>query len=265
MATARDLCTQALKGCGVLGVGQTALYEDMNDAFVSMQQMMKQWQARRWMVPGLRTVTKVGNNQISNKIGAGQYYNVPRPNHIESAWVRIIAPGGSPGVSGDYSSDFSGDFNVYSAATGSSANDVDYPLQQIMSYENYGRIALKGLNSFPNYFFYDQAYPFGNVFIWPIPTSQYGIYLVIKDLNVVPDTLNDTMVIPPEYEECIVLNLIIRLCIMNYDRKPPDGIVALAKVALNTLKTENAQIPTLISPIGRGQFGSYNIYSDTGW
>ena len=57
---------------------------------------------------------------------------------------------------------------------------VSYPLLPIWSYEDYARITLKDLNTFPQYFFYDGAFPFGNVYIWPIPSNQFEIDLVVK-------------------------------------------------------------------------------------
>jgi hypothetical protein len=57
---------------------------------------------------------------------------------------------------------------------------VSYPLRRITSWENYAQIALKELNTWPSYFFYDGAFPYGNVYVWPIPSNQYEIHLVVK-------------------------------------------------------------------------------------
>ena len=40
--------------------------------------------------------------------------------------------------------------------------------------------SLKNLNSWPQFFFYDNAFPYGNVFIWPIPSPQYEVHLILK-------------------------------------------------------------------------------------
>src|SRR5512135_328839 len=111
MTTCRDICTMALKEAGVLGVGQTALAEDINDTFTLLSRMMGQWQNRRWFVPGLTDVSAIGNSLRSNKIGPGQYYNAIRPDKIQAAYFIQLNTGSSLTVS--------------------------YPLKQIFSYENY--------------------------------------------------------------------------------------------------------------------------------
>jgi len=156
VATARDFITLALKEAGVLGVGQTPLPEDLNDAFVLLNRMLSQWQKRRWLVPNLIDVSAIGNSAKSNLIGPGQYYNSLRPDKIQAAYFKQLN------------------------GAGGGSNQVSYPLIPIWSYENYARIALKELNSWPQYFFYDAAFPNGNVFIWPIPTSDFEIHLIVK-------------------------------------------------------------------------------------
>lgn len=154
MATARDFVTLAMKSAGVIGIGQTPNAEDINDCFTILNQMLNLWQKKRWLIPNLIDVSAVGNGQISNLIGPGQFYNSLRPDKIQAAYFKQL--------------------------TGSVPNDVSYFLKPIWSYEDYIRIGLKNLNSWPSYFFYDGAFPYGNVFVWPIPSSQYEIHLLVK-------------------------------------------------------------------------------------
>lgn len=151
--TARDFVTLALKEAGVTGVGQTPLADDINDSFTILRRMMARWQKKRWLVPNLIDVYATGNSAKSNLIGPGQFYNTLRPNNIQAAYFKQLNGG---------------------------SNSVSYPLRAIFSYEDYSRIALKDLNSWPSHYFYDAAYPYGNVFIWPIPTNQYEIHLIVK-------------------------------------------------------------------------------------
>src|SRR5882672_5802065 len=144
MTTMRDIVTLALKETGVIGLGQSPLPEDINDGFTVLSQMLALWQVKRWLVPGLTKVTAVSNASISNQI---------RPDKILAAYARQLNTGGLI---------------------------VSYPLRPIWSYEDYARVTLKDLNTFPQYFFYDGAFPFGNVNIWPIPSNQFEIDLVVK-------------------------------------------------------------------------------------
>lgn len=153
MTTARDLVSMAAREAGILGVGQTLLTQDINDCGTLLMRMLAQWQVRRWLVPGLTEVSAVGNNLKSNLIGPGQFYNAMRPDKILGAYFIQTNTGQQP---------------------------VSFPLQAIWSYEDYIKVGLKTLNSFPQYFFYDGAFPNGNVYIWPIPTPVYEIHLLIK-------------------------------------------------------------------------------------
>jgi hypothetical protein len=256
MATALDIVNQALKACGVFGVGQTPLAEDVNDGFTLLKQMIFQWQGRRWLVPSLFDIARTGNNLVSNPIGPGEFWDTTRPDKISAAYLRLNGTAGS-----DFNGDFNGDFGPSGAPSSSS---VDYPLQQLFSYEAYSTIALKGLNSFPNYFFYDNQVPVGNVFIWPIPNAQYEIHLILKSPFTIPAQVTDTLIFADEYQEALWTNLAIRMCVA-YAMPASKELVTLAKVSLDTIRNSNTQIPTLIVPAKYNNFGngSYNVYSDT--
>jgi len=169
MATAREFVTLAMKEAGVIGVGQTPLAEDINDCFTLLTRMLNFWQKKRWLVPNLIDVSAVGNGAISNLIGPGQHYNSLRPDKIQSAYFKQLTS--SSGFSSGFDSGFGGSEDT---------NTVSYFLNPIWSYEDYIKIGLKNLNSWPTNYFYDGAFPYGNVFIWPIPSNQYEIHLIVK-------------------------------------------------------------------------------------
>lgn len=151
--TARDFITLAMKEAGVLGVGQSLLAEDINDGFTYLRRMLSLWQRKRWLVPMLYDLSVVGNGEKSNKIGPGQYWNAPRPDRIAAAYIVQRNTGSTP---------------------------VSISCRILQSYEDYSRLAVKNLTSLPYLVFYDGAYPYGNVFFWPIPNSQYELHLILK-------------------------------------------------------------------------------------
>lgn len=236
MTTALDIISITLREAGVLGVGQTAGAEDFNDCLRTLNGMLAQWQRKRWLVPFLTDVSAVGNNLISNPVGAGQTFNTPRPDKINAAYVRL--------------------------SNQSPTNPVDYPLEQIFSYEDYSKVALKSLNSFPSYFFYDAHYPYGNLFIWPIPSNIYTVHILVKGAMQTFATAQTAFAFPPEYEEAIRYNLAVRLRPL-YQLPPDMTIIALAKAALNTIRMANVQVPTL-SLGNSGGSDRYNVFSDQG-
>lgn len=168
MGTARDFLILALKEAGAIGVGQTPNAEDINDSMTLLTRMIAQWQKRRWLIPSLMDVVAIGNNRISNPIGAGQYYNAPRPDKIRAAYIVQRNTGQNP---------------------------VSYPLYPIWSYEDYSRITLKQLNTLPCRFFYDAAYPNGNVFVWPIPNETWEVHLIIPSALGFATTIDEGLII----------------------------------------------------------------------
>jgi hypothetical protein len=277
--------------------------------------MLSQWQKRRWLVPALTDIKANGNGLKSNLIGPGQYYNSPRPNAIKAGYMIQLNTG---------------------------LNPVSLPLGQIFSYEDYALLALKNLSSLPEGYFYDGAFPYGNVFIWPVPSSIYEIHLIVQcaigfdtavsagtiltpgaayvdgvyavvpltggtgtgataDITVagglvtvvtpnnagngyvINDTLSAGAIIgggagfayqvtglvgsldsefnmPPEYEEAIHYNLAIRLGTM-YQMPLDRSQITLAKIALNTIRVSNTQVPRLLMPGGLGKGRSFNIFN----
>lgn len=151
--TIRDIVTLALRAAGVTGLGQDPLPEDINLGYTLFSRMLAQWQVKRWLVPGLTDISAVADGSISNKIGPGHHYDAIRPDKINAAYFVQL--------------------NTQNPV-------VSYPLRPIFSREDYARLSLKTLNSFPGWFFYDGAYPDGNVFIWPVPSNLYEIHLVVK-------------------------------------------------------------------------------------
>jgi hypothetical protein len=236
MTTALDLITGAMDDAGIIGVGQTPLAEDTNKALSRLNAMIAQWSRRRWLVYHLIDIVFTGTGALSYSIGPGGDISVNRPDRIEAGYFRQLA--GLPG------------------------NNVDYPLAILQSREDYNQIVLKTMASVPAYVFYDSDFPLGNIFIWPLPNSTYEMHLSVKPALQSFPTLDTAFVLPPEYEECIRLNLAVRLRVA-YQLGPDAGLIALAKVALNTIKNTNAQIPLLQMPSDLVRGNIYNVFSDT--
>lgn len=235
MTTPIELINLALKQSGVLGVGQTASAEDTQDAFKIMNMMLAQWQTDRFLVYHLVTNSTVCTGQESYTIGIGGDFNIPRPDRISSAFVRL---------------------------TGQTApNQVDYPLTLLQAREDYNRIAVKQQGAMPTALFYDSGYPLGNLYPWSVPDDQFSLYVTtyaqLQKFATVAEVIN----MPPQYEEAIMWNLAGRLRPM-YGMQPDPTINGLARASLNSLAGSNAQIPTMtLDPIIASR-GKYNVYSD---
>lgn len=238
MTTALDILNLAFKDAGILGVGQTLLDEDVNDGLTRMNMMIAQWRVKRWLVWHLVDKSVVSTGAQSYTVGPGGDIDVPiRPDKLESAYFRML-----PGANGTQA--------------------VDYPLQMLFSREDYSRITLKTLVSFSQCIFYDNAYPLGSIYPWPLPqASLYEVHIVIKETLSEFADLTSQFTFPPEYLAALHYNMVIRLRAAY--RMPEDpGFNGLAADAMQTIRAANAQVASLVMPDNLVRPGVYNIYSD---
>lgn len=241
--TLGDLCTEALKECGYIGVGQTPLAEDLNGAWMRLQWMLQQWERKRWLVYHLVHLSKTSTGTQTYTIGPGGDIDTGagsvRPMKIESAFLRQL--------------------------TQSQPNQIDYPLAILQSREDYDKIALKQLQSFPGWIFLDSDWPLGTIFAWPVPQANiYAVHVsIIAQLPMSFATQASVFNIPFEYYNAMLFNLAIRLRpkyqIGTY---PGDPLPGLAKDALAVLRGANTQIAKLQMPADLLRPGIYNIFSD---
>lgn len=222
---------------GVLGVGETASAEDTNTAQAFLQDIVNQWQRKRWLIFSLLDLFVLSTGAESYTVGPGGDIDTIRPDRLEAAYLRQNVP--------------------------SQPSPVDYPLDILQSREDYSRIPLKKLGSFAQRIFYDSAYPLGSIFAWPIPNANiYEVHIIVKNQLDPIASLPQTLQLPPEYEAALVYNLAVRLRVA-YQLPVDPGIVGLATDALNLIRNANAQIPRLTLP-GRltRPGGKYNIFGD---
>ena len=211
------LINLALKLCGVTGVGIDPSAEDSNDALTLLNMMLAEWQTKRWLVYSLVDTAFASTGAESYTVGPGGNFNIARPDRLEAAFFR--------------------------QQVGTPTSQVDYPLQLMQAREDYNRILLKTLTTFPQFIFYDAAYPVGNVYLWPVPPANlYEIHITTKAVISAFAALTSTVTLPPNYQNAIVYGLAERL--LTLYRMPPDpAITGIAKGSLESLRLSNAQIP----------------------
>jgi hypothetical protein len=233
--TPRDIIELALKTANVLGVGQTASAEDINDAFNLMNMMMAQWQRRRYMVYQLVEKALQATGQVSYTVGPGGDFDMPRPSKLEFAYFR---------------------------QTVNTLLPVDYPLTILRAREDYDRISIKNLNAFPQYAFYDAGNPLANLFVWPVPNNQYEVHITVMLQLQQFANLSDQITLPPEYKAALMWNLTLEL--YPFFGLPVNDVVkAKAEASMRIIEEANAQIPLLQMPTAlRGRSGAYNVYGD---
>lgn len=238
MSTVNDFLVLALTDAGILGQGQIATAEDIQNALVRVNYMIGQWNRKRWLVYNLTDISVTTTGGESYTIGTGQQFDTPRPDRLEDGcFLRQVASGNS--------------------------QQIDYPLELLSSHEDYNRIRLKTMGTWPSIMFYDSNWPVGTIFAWPVPQANlYELHILVKHQLTAFTSLTQTINLPPEYLAALTYNLQVRLRVAY--RMPADpAMISLAKDALNVIRGANVQVPTMKMPAAViGAQRGYNIYSD---
>jgi len=234
--TFSDLITLALKNAGVIGLGQTPAAEDMNDACQLMNDMIAQWQQRRYLVYRLVEQSVPCNGSQYYTIGPGGDISCPqRPAALNAAFARQTVN------------------NV--------PNQIDYPITILPSRETYSQIAMKSLQSFPQWAWYDADTPLGKIFVYPVITNQFTLHVNFREQLQTAVSLTDVITLPAEYKMAIQYNLAVLLA-PAYGLSVNPDVKEQAKAALETMRTINAQVPTMGMPTVLRSGVHYNIFSD---
>lgn len=247
--TVSDLVGMALRQIGIGAMGTTASAPDTADGVMHLNLMLGQWQRRRWLVPNLIDIFCPSTGASVYSVGPGGDINMDtRPAQVMAAYARLLV-GAQASHDGDFSgSDFNGsDFDTESdgLATG---NPIDYPLTAIPSYEDYASLSLKGLKTWPNYFYYNPAFPLGEFRPWPIPPADvWEFHLIVPEVLSTSLKETDNINLPPEYWDAIMWSLAARMA-PSYGQEASPTVIAAAKAALSTIRSANMQVPTLGMP-----------------
>lgn len=264
--TAGDLIGFVLRASGINGVGQSPLAEDTSTGLGFLRMLMAQWQRKRWLIWHEQEVSVLSTGARYYTIGAGQDFNVGRPDKIHAAWVRL-QPFSNPvdrsrpyGV-GPYGV---GPYGRYSAAN-TGTMPVDLHLSIIEAKEDWASITIKNLSSIPAAVFYDSAFPVGRVYFWPVPiAAHYEMHLVVKGSLPVYAALTDPLNLPDEYIEALVWSLCVRMQ-MGYGLPARPDHVAAMKQATETVKMANSQIGLLSMPAAlSGRRGDVSSWAGRG-
>jgi hypothetical protein len=229
-----DLIAAALRRAGILGIGQEAANDDLRDGFQELNMMLAEWNTKRAHVFGMDDYAIQCTGARSYTIGPGGDFDIVRPDRIEAAYIRQ-----------NYQAD----------------NPVDFPLTILNSREDFARIGLKDLESFPSLVYYNPSYPLGELFVWPVPQAIYQLHIVTRTQLIGFSTPADTIALPPQYLGAILWNLAYRLCLLY--RVDPGAVEKQAMASLNAIVNINVEVPVLVMPSGvRSANGIFNIYGD---
>lgn len=229
-----DLISLSMRTAGVLGVGQVALPEDLQDCSTVLTLLMQQWRQKRWLVFRLnweivplimgKGEYTVGVEPTNDIVTDGDF----RPANIQSCYLRL------------------------ETGPGPNSFPVDFPMQILHARQHYDRIRLKTLQSWPSTVYYDPIVPDATLYVWPIPVqTNFALYIAWQQaIDFVSEEPSDpelTDTLPAE-TQLALLYAMSELNIINYKLPPDPGISAAARSALNVLRMTNFALQPLQMP-----------------
>lgn len=235
LSTPLDIITLALRTSGAIGVGQTPLAEDTNDAFDVLNTILTEWQLNRWLVYDLVEAIHTATGAVSYTVGpTGDFvFTGQRPDKIDAVFARLIS---------------------------SSADTYLYPY---MSRESYDRVISKSTAGIPYAFFYDPGLTSnGTIYLYPAPSASYSIHVQGKASLGQFATLEETITLPKIYITALLWNLSAELrpiFQLPADQQITTKAVATLQSAINSI----AQIPQAVSPTQSNRAGIFSQMAET--
>lgn len=238
MPTPQRIINLAAKDAGILGQGQTLSAEETMDAYDTLNDMVSQWQRKRWLVYHLVDLSVVSTGAQSYSVGPAPA-NIqisPRPDRLEYAYNRQLI--------------------------NSTPNQADYTLRILESREDYSSIVMKKIGNFPYCIFYDTDWPNGTIYPYPVPLANlYEIHIIVKAVLSTFTSLSQQITLPPEYNAALRWQLALRLC-PSHGREPSKMLLGLAREGLQVIRGANMQVKRLTMPSELLRPAVYNPYSD---
>lgn len=227
-----------MRKIGVIGQGEVPTAEEGVNGMAALNAMLDAWSVQRLMVPHVTRRLFNLTTAPSYTIGpSGATFISPRPESIERAGLV----------------DYSGSL------------PVEYPLD-VLDYRDWADVDLKTLAGSPagmEAIYYDNSYPNGTIYVWPVNTVALGSQLALYSWEPIASaftSLAASIDFQPGYQEAIIYNLAVRIA-DEYGVPVSQSVATMAQITLANVKSAN--VPRL--RLRYSKFGAppmYNVYSD---
>lgn len=202
MTTARDIITGAVKLLGSLRKGETLDADEAADGLVALNEMISSWGNSSLLIPSRTWESFNISSGTAYTIGSGQTLNTTRPISIQRAFTRI--------------------------------SNIDYPLTYLTD-EEYEDISFKSIStSIPEYYTYDNAYPYGTIRLYPSLATSAELHLLSEKPLTEFTTLNTSVDLAPGVKRALRFNLAIDLA-PEYETAVSPEVANTAVTSLNSI------------------------------
>lgn len=209
MVTARTIVKKALQKIGALVKNEDPSSDEANDGLDALNALIGSWgndslniYARTWETFSL--VSGTG----SYTIGSSGVFNTVRPSNIAQAYMRD--------------------------------STIDHPIAVIED-EQYNNISFKSISGYPEFLNYDGGFPLGTIRLYPIPASNYSLFLLTEKPLTEFATLDTALSMPLGTERALIYNLGIDLA-PEYSQQISAEHAKIAAESLGLIRTKTAQV-----------------------
>ncbi|MBE9594390.1 MAG: hypothetical protein IMF19_13040 [Proteobacteria bacterium] len=229
--TAQDVIEAALQELGILVSGGTLNPDDLSWGLGKLNRFLNTLSS-----DGLNLHYRIEESfplvsgTASYTIGSGADFDTVRPNMIESAFIRD--------------------------------SNHDYSLN-IRPISEYWGLSEKTTEGRPVKLYYGSTYPNGTIYLYYVPDSAYTMHIVSQKPLITYASAITEASLPGEYEDCLVLNLAIRMA-SRYGKATSRELQLSARDALGNMRGLNlsGQMKGVDLDLPGTRQGIYNIDSD---
>lgn len=204
--TGTEVIAAALQELGILVSGGAPNANDLAWSLGKLNRMLRSWSADGINLHYRKEESfSLVSGTPNYTIGSGADFDTVRPKVIERAFIR--------------------------------ESGHDYPVG-IRPAVEYWDLAEKTTQDRPAKLYYDPTYPDGTIYLYYTPSSAYVLHIVSQKPLLTYASAGTEIVLPGEYEDCLVLNLAIRMA-SRYGKATSRELQLSAKEAFGNVRGLN--------------------------
>jgi hypothetical protein len=207
MTTVRALIERSMRVAGVLVKGGSPDADEAQDAFLSLNNMLGGWSNHSLILYSDVDESFSMTGADSYTIGTGGDLDTTPPLKIKTAFLR--------------------------------SGTIDYPLEFIGD-DEYARICSKDTQGLAYYLNFDYGYPLSTLKFYPKPDASYTLHLISEKPLTQFTSIDNTVSLPPGWEDAIVYNLAVRLY-PEYGQPVDQVVYKIAEDSMRGLKLAAAK------------------------
>lgn len=232
MSAVQNILDRAGRLLSVVNSGESLTTTESSDALTALNAMLDSWRNDRLMCYAIRdeSITLSASTQTYT-VGPGGALNTTRPVRIEMAYVV-------------------------------DANGISYGVD-ILDEEQWASLVNKTqTGTYPARIWFQPTMSTATIYVHPIPTTTSTLHILDYTPVLAFSTVNDTVTLPPGWEEALTSNLALVLA-PEYQVQPSQLVVSMAQSSKAAIKRVNARPIKALTELGRLTIDhpTFNIYS----